>query len=90
MDGHLTKGWLIRKPDKLPQKAPTNQRLGKPDNLSQGTHSQTSYPRVQQENTLNKKGTAAPQRRGRTGEQEEQGRKRKEQGHGECKVIKSG
>ena len=35
---------------------PANQRLGKPDNLSQGAHNHTSYPRVQWENTLDKKG----------------------------------
>ena len=34
------KRWLIRKPDKL----------------SQGAHSQTGYPRVQQENALDKMG----------------------------------
>ena len=32
-----------------------NQRLAKPDKLSQGAHSQTSYPKVQWENTLDKK-----------------------------------
>ena len=35
---------------------PANQRLGKPDKLSQDAHNQTSYPRVQWENTLDKKG----------------------------------
>ena len=34
---------------------PANQRLRKPDKLSQGVHNQTSYPRVQWGNTLNKK-----------------------------------
>ena len=34
---------------------PPNQRLRKPDKLSQGTQSQTSYPRVQWENTLDKR-----------------------------------
>ena len=29
MDGHLTKGWLIRKPDKLPQNAPTQSEAWK-------------------------------------------------------------
>ena len=33
-----------------------NQRLGKPDKLSQGAHSQTSYPKIQWENTLDKRG----------------------------------
>ena len=32
-----------------------NQRLGKPDKLSQGAHKQTSYPRLQWENTQDKK-----------------------------------
>ena len=36
---------------------PVNQRLGKPDKLSQGAHKQTSYPRVQWENTLHKRGS---------------------------------
>ena len=44
------------KPDKLAQNAPANQRLGKPDKLSQGAHKQTSYARVQWENTLDKRG----------------------------------
>ena len=34
---------------------PANQRLRKPDKLSQGAHNQTSYPKVQWENTLDKK-----------------------------------
>ena len=34
---------------------PPNQRLRKPDKLSQGAHSQTSYPKVQWENTLDKR-----------------------------------
>ena len=38
-----------------------NQRPGKPDNLSQGAHNQTSYPRIQWKNTLDKKGTTEPQ-----------------------------
>ena len=32
-----------------------NQRSGKPDKLSQGAHKQTSYPRVQWGNTLDKR-----------------------------------
>ena len=32
-----------------------NQRTGKPDKLSQDAHSQTTYPRIQWENTLDKK-----------------------------------
>ena len=35
---------------------PPNQTPGKPDKLSQGAHSQTSYPKVQWENTLGKRG----------------------------------
>ena len=42
-----------------------NQRLGKPDKLSQGAHSQASYPRVQWGNTLDKRGTAEPLRENR-------------------------
>ena len=34
---------------------PANQRLRKPDKLSQGSHSQTSYPKVQWKNILDKK-----------------------------------
>ena len=34
---------------------PANQRLRKPDKLSQGVHNGTSYPRVQGENTLDKR-----------------------------------
>ena len=34
---------------------PSNQRPRKPDKLSQGAHKQTSYPRVQWGNTLDKK-----------------------------------
>ena len=44
---------------------PANQRLGKLDKLSQGTHNQTSYLRVQWENTLDKRGLQNPK-----GEQE--------------------
>ena len=40
---------------------PPNQRPKKPDKLCQGAQSQTSYPKVQWENTLDKKGTADPQ-----------------------------
>ena len=44
------------KPDKLAQNAPANQWPGKSDKLTQGVNNQTSYPRVQWENTLEKKG----------------------------------
>ena len=46
-----------------------NQRLRKPDKLSQGAHSQTSYPRVQWGNTQDKRGAAEPQGE-RVGEKE--------------------
>ena len=39
-----------------------NQRPGKPDKLCQGAHNQTSYPRIQWENTLDKRGATEPQR----------------------------
>ena len=39
---------------------PANQRFGKPDKLSQGVHNQTSYPRIQWENTLDKRGLQNP------------------------------
>ena len=35
---------------------PANQRPRKPDKLSQGAHNQTCYPKIQWENTLDKKG----------------------------------
>ena len=41
---------------------PPNQRLRKPDKLSQGAHNQTSYPKVQWENTLDTKGWQNPSR----------------------------
>ena len=37
-----------------------NQRPGKPEKLSQGEDNQTSYPRVQWENSLDKRGCRAP------------------------------
>ena len=40
---------------------PANQGLGKPDKLAQGVHKQTSYPRVQWENTLDKRESTEPQ-----------------------------
>ena len=40
---------------------PANQRPRKPDKLSQGAHDQTSYPKIQWENTLDKKGATGPQ-----------------------------
>ena len=40
---------------------PANQKPGKPDKLSQGAHKQTSYPRVQWGNTLDKKECHRPQ-----------------------------
>ena len=38
----------------------TIQRPWKPDKLSQGAHNQTSYPRIQWENTLDKRGATEP------------------------------
>ena len=49
---------------------PANQRPGKPGKLSQGVHSQTSYPRIQWENTLDKRGATEPQREEAEGEEE--------------------
>ena len=43
---------------------PANQRPRKPDKLSQGAHNQTSYPKIQWGNTLDKKGTTEPQGQG--------------------------
>ena len=40
---------------------PAIQRPGKPDKLSEGEHNQTSYPRIQWENTLDKRGATEPQ-----------------------------
>ena len=48
---------------------PANQRPGKPDKLSQGAHKQTSYPRVQWGNTLDKKGSHRPQEQQQEGKQ---------------------
>ena len=59
---------------------PANQRLRKPDKLSQGAHNQTSYPRVQWENTLDKRGATKPQER--------EAREKPERG--ECKVKEQG
>ena len=39
---------------------PANQKPGKPDKLSQGVHMQTSYPRVQWGNTLDKRKATDP------------------------------
>ena len=45
---------------------PPNQRLGKPDKLSQGANSHTSYPKVQWGNTLDKRGLQNPSREKRS------------------------
>ena len=42
---------------------PANQRPRKPDKLSQGAHNQTSYPKIQWENTLDKRGVQNPRER---------------------------
>ena len=39
---------------------PANHRPGKPDKLSQGAHKQTTYPRVQWGNTLDKREAKDP------------------------------
>ena len=54
---------------------PANQRLGKPDKLSQGAHKQARYPRVQWENTLDKREATEPQgrRRGVTKDSKREG-----------------
>ena len=57
---------------------PANQRLGKPDKLSQGAH-KTSYPRVQWEITLDKRGATEPQR------EEKQAREKPERGEHKVK-----
>ena len=58
---------------------PANQMLRKPDKLSQGAHNQTSYPRIQWENTLDKKGPCRIPDTLREWETESKSR-------GECKV----
>ena len=61
---------------------PAKQRFGKPDKLSQGVHKQTSYPRVQWENTLDKWEATEPR-----GKQKNLGsRARKKPERGEHKV----
>ena len=62
---------------------PANQRLRKPEKLSQGAHSQTSYPKVQWENTLDKK-------RREGGDKQQQTHRKQEaesKSRGEHKVI---
>ena len=54
-----------------------NQRLRKLDKLSQGAHSQKSYPKVQWENTLDK----------RAREEREATREQREGSRGEHRVI---
>ena len=61
---------------------PPNLRLGKPDKLSKGAHSQTSYPWVQWGNTLDKRGTAEPQKE-RAGQRGGRKEREKEQS-GDC------
>ena len=51
---------------------PSNQRLGKPNKLSQGAHNQTSYPKVQWENTEDKRGLQNPSKK----ERKREGRRR--------------
>ena len=59
---------------------PANQRLGKPDKLSQGAHKQTSHPRVQWENTVDKREATEPQKR-----EEKQAREKPERGEHKVK-----
>ena len=63
LEGTPNKKWPIIKPDKLPQNAPAQLEAQKARQAIPGTHGQTSYPRVQQENTLYKKRAAEPQSR---------------------------
>ena len=55
---------------------PAKQRLRKPDKLSQGVHKQTSYPRVQWENTLDKREATEPPERERKKQAEREARER--------------
>ena len=64
---------------------PANQKLGKPDKLSQGVHNQTSYPRVQWENTLDKRGATEPQEEEEREKRRNPGKQEKPE-RGECKV----
>ena len=57
---------------------PTNQRLRRPDKLSQGAHSETSYPKVQWENTLDKRGHRERERAGEREQKREERRSNKE------------
>ena len=62
----------------------TNQRPGKPDMLSQGAYTQTIYPRVQWENTLDKRGDhRTPKQAEILGAEREESRSNN---RGECKV----
>ena len=63
---------------------PANQRLRKPDKLSQGPHKQTSYPRVQWENTLDKREATEPQNNNK--QKDFRSRAREKPERGECKV----
>ena len=53
-------GWIIRQASPectWPIRGPR-----KPDKLSQDAHNQTSYPKIQWENTLDKRGATEPQK----------------------------
>ena len=74
------------KPDKLAQNAPSQSEAQEARKLSQGSHKQTSYPRVQWENTLDKRrGYRTP---GTLKNMDTQGvaGKKGEQERGECMV----
>ena len=77
LEGTPNKRWLIIKPDKLPQNAPAQ---------SEAQKARQAIPRVQQENTLNKKGCRAPSQRNQVGSKGRDEKRR--EGHGECKNKK--
>ena len=58
---------------------PANQRPRKPDKLSQGAHNQTSYPKIQWENTLDKRGITETQEKRRGQQQQQMGMQGQEQ-----------
>ena len=70
-------GWTTRKTS--PECTQPIRGLEKPDKVAQGTHNQTSYPRVQWENTLDKRGTKEPQAKRVTKQAREEEREPSEQ-----------
>ena len=65
---------------------PANQRPRKPDKLSQGAHNQTSYPRIQWENTLDKRGLQNPSNEPGGEQSQEKPESGSNNNRGECKV----